>query len=299
MSQELVLKSVKLDNGEVIGYRECGEGKKTLVLIHGNMTSSKHWDIFMDKLKHKFKIYALDLRGFGKSTYNTPINSIKDFSEDVKFFVDKLELGELVVAGWSTGGGVAMQFTADYPNYVEKLILIESVGVKGYPIFKKDVNGKPIIGEFLKSKEEVAEDPIQVKPVLVALESKNKEFYKTIWNLTIYTHNQPKPQKYEEYLEDMLTQRNLVDVDYALLTFNITNEFNGVVMGSGDVDKILIPTLVIQGDRDYVVPIEMGQDIAKYIGQNAELEILEDSGHSPLIDQLDRLIDLIVKFVER
>ena len=39
--------------------------------------------------------------------------------------------------GWSMGGGVAMQFTANHPNFVEKLILVESVGMKGYPIFKK------------------------------------------------------------------------------------------------------------------------------------------------------------------
>ncbi len=172
-----------------------------------------------------------------ESTYHNEINSLKDFSEDVKLFVDALGLTKFSIAGWSTGGGIAMQFAADYPDYVEKLILIESVGVKGYPIFKKNEMGQPIIGEFVTTKKDIAADPIQVLPALQALQKRDKEYYRTLWNLVIYTHKQPEPAKYEEYIDDMLTQRNLVDVDYALVHFNITDEFNGVSQGTGDVKK--------------------------------------------------------------
>jgi 2-hydroxy-6-oxonona-2,4-dienedioate hydrolase len=51
-----------LSNGETLGYREAGKGTKVLLLIHGNMTSSKHWDILMDEIQHQYKIYAVDLR---------------------------------------------------------------------------------------------------------------------------------------------------------------------------------------------------------------------------------------------
>ncbi|EOD00335.1 alpha/beta fold hydrolase [Caldisalinibacter kiritimatiensis] len=297
MSREVVLKSVELPNGETLGYRETVKGEKIVLLVHGNMTSSKHWDILIDRLPEKYKIYAVDLRGFGKSTYNKPINSIKDFSEDIKLFVDELGIKGFTIAGWSTGGGVSMQFTADYPEYVEKLILVESVGIKGYPIYKKDEKGQPIVGELLKTKKEIAKDPVQVLPVLNAYANKDKNYLRNLWNMLIYTHNQPSEERYEEYLDDMLTQRNLVDVDYALLTFNISNENNGVVDGTGDVDKINVPTLVIQGDRDYVVPMNMGKEIAVSIGDNAKLVIMEDSGHSPLIDNLDKLTNVIVDFI--
>ena len=60
----------------------------------------------------------------------------------------------------------------------------------------------------------------------------NKLYYRTVWNLLIYTHNQPEPDRYEKYLDDMLTQRNFVDVNYALITFNISDEHNGVVESS-------------------------------------------------------------------
>ncbi len=91
----------------------------------------------MKKLQDQYHIYALDLRGFGQSTYNKAIDSIQDFAEDVKLFIDQLKLEKFSLMGWSMGGGVAMQFTANHPTFVEKLILVESVGMKGYPIFKK------------------------------------------------------------------------------------------------------------------------------------------------------------------
>ena len=60
-----------------------------------------------------------------------------------------------------------MQFTANHPNFV-KLILVESVGMKGYPIFKKIRMGA-IVSSLVKTKEEIAQDPVQIAPVLDAI----------------------------------------------------------------------------------------------------------------------------------
>lgn len=297
MSQNIVINKVTLSNGETIGYREIGDGNKILVLVHGNMTSSKHFEILMEELKEEYKLYAIDLRGFGVSSYNSRINSLKDFSEDLKEWVDIIGLKKFSLAGWSTGGGIIMQFAADHQEYVEKLVLIESVGIKGYPMFVKDENGQPILTQQIKTREEIEVDPIQVVPVLDAYANKNKEYMKMLWNMVIYTHNKPSEELYDEYVEDMFTQRNLVDVDYALVTFNISEEHNGVVEGNGLVNKIHVPTLVLQGDRDYVVPRYMGEGIAEGIGENAKLVIIESCGHSPLIDAMAVLVSEIRQFV--
>lgn len=291
------VQSVILPNGETIAYRQAGSGEKVLVLIHGNMTSSKHWDVVMDNLQFSYRMYAIDLRGFGFSTYNKPIESLRDFSEDLFLFVNQVGLTSFSLVGWSTGGGVSMQFASNHPEYVEQLILVESVGIKGYPIFEKDEKGQPIPFKYLSSKEEIAKDPIQVLPALEALEKRDKDYYRMIWNLLIYTHNQPNPEKYEEYLDDMLTQRNLVDVDYALVTFNLSDESNGVTNGTGEVHQIVAPTLVLQGDRDYVVPKAMADEIANAI-PHAKFVLLPDSGHSPLVDCLDELVQHIKAFVK-
>ncbi len=68
------LQKILLSNGETLAYREEGVGEKILLLIHGNMSSSKHWDILVKKLCDKYRIIAVDMRGFGGSTYNNPIN---------------------------------------------------------------------------------------------------------------------------------------------------------------------------------------------------------------------------------
>ena len=138
MIKPATMEFVSLSNGETIAYQEVGrQNAEILVLIHGNMTSSQHFDLVIEKLQDQYHIYALDLRGFGQSTYNKAIDSIQDFAEDVKLFIDQLKLEKFSLMGWSMGGGVAMQFTANHPTFVEKLILVESVGMKGYPIFKR------------------------------------------------------------------------------------------------------------------------------------------------------------------
>ena len=293
---DIQLKSVELENGEKLGYRERKGGEELLILVHGNMTSSKHWDILMEKIPEKFKIIAPDLRGFGISSYNNEINSLHDFAKDLKLFFDKLNLKKFNIMGWSTGGGVVMDFVADNPEYVKKLILMESVGTKGYPIFKKDENGQPI-SELLSSKKEIAKDPVQVLPVLQAYENKDKETMKMIWNNTIYTDNKPDPEKYDEYIEDMFTQRNLVDVDYALAHFNISDEHNGLEDGNNKAEKIDSPVLVLYGENDKVVTEQMAKDIKNDIGKNAELVYLKNCGHSPLIDDLDQLLNNIINFL--
>jgi len=296
--REILLSSVKLPNGETMGYRKSGKGSKVLVLVHGNMSTSKHWDLVMERLPEEYTAYAIDMRGFGDSSYNTRVNSLREFSEDLKLFADAIGLKKFSLAGWSTGGGVAMYFAIDHPEYVEKLILVESVGIKGYPMFKKDANGQPIIGEFLKTKEDIESDPVQVVPILNAYRDRNKALLRAIWDASIYVNAKPSEERYEEYLDAMLTQRNLVDIDYSLVHFNISDEHNGVVEGSGEVHKINVPTLVIQGKDDLVVPMEMGVGIANAIGENAKLMLLDNCGHSPMTDDIDRFMNIVLDFLK-
>ena len=57
-----------------------------------------------------------------------------------------------------------------------------------------------------------------------------------------------------EYIDDMLTQRNLADVYHALNTFNISAVNNDAAKGTKQVEKLTIPVLILYGDRDFVVP---------------------------------------------
>ncbi|MFZ5968120.1 MAG: alpha/beta fold hydrolase [Bacillota bacterium] len=289
---------VDLPNGERLGFRETVGGENPIVLVHGNMSSSKQWDTVMENIPEEFKVYAIDLRGFGVSTYHHPIDSLKDFSDDLKAICDMIGLKKFCLVGWSTGGGVCMKFAIDFPEYVRQLILVESVGIKGYPIPRLDETGQIIPGEFLKTKEEIADDAVTMAPIVQAFQRKDKVFVKNLWDALVYTEKKPSQEKYEEYLDDILTQRNLVDVYYALSNFNISYEHNGVTHGTGEVDKINVPTRVIHGENDQVIPLDCGKEIKEMIGKNTRLEILKNCGHAPMVDCLEELIHQIVSFTK-
>ncbi|MBM7659831.1 pimeloyl-ACP methyl ester carboxylesterase [Bacillus mesophilus] len=292
------LNTIKLSNNETYGYRVREGGERLLLLIHGNMTSSKHWDIFMEALSYEYKVIALDLRGFGLSSYQTPISSIKDFSDDVKLFVDELELKDFTLMGWSTGGAVAMQFEIDYPGLATELILLASASTRGYPFYGVNEQGQIDLTKRYQSLDEIKQDPVRSIPIQHAYDHKNREFLKAVWNAVIYNVNQPPAEKYEEYVDDMLTQRNLVDVYHALNTFNISSTHNGLGDGTGLVTRIAIPTLVLSGDRDLVVSKAMNDEIiADLNNEIVTAKVLKNCGHSAPIDDLEQLTEAVTTFL--
>jgi len=290
------MKEVLLPNGETLVYREREGGEVKVLLIHGNMTSSKHWDLVLDNMDMKYKLYAVDLRGFGGSSYNNLVMSIKDFSDDVKLFVDEIGLIDFAMVGWSTGGAVAMQFAADYPRYCNKLILLASESTRGYPfdgkIYETDQPRR------FAYHEEIKKDLIRTIPVQTAYDTNDTALLKLIWNAVIYTHNQPAQEHYDEYVQDMRTQRNLAEVHHANNTFNISRHHNGLVAGNGKVDFIDVPVLVLQGDRDMVILKEMTKELVEDLGEKAAFIELKDCGHSPLVDDLPQLLNAMTQFLE-
>ncbi|MWG35727.1 intracellular short-chain-length polyhydroxyalkanoate depolymerase [Halomarina oriensis] len=290
---DLPVRTVDLPTGETVGYRHR-EGDVPLVLLHGNMTSSKHWDLVLDAIDERFDVYAMDMRGFGASSYETPVDSLADFAADVGPFADAVGLDSFHLWGWSTGGGVAMQFAAEHPERVERLVLMDSVSTRGYPLFHTDETGQPT-GEPMTTREEIAAAPA-LAPVYQAHETENRETFKAVWNQLIYTDERPEDDLYEDYVDDMLTQRNIVDVYHALAHFNVSDETNAYGEGSGLASEITHPTLVVHGDRDLVIPREMADETLADL-PNAELVELEDCGHSPPIDALDDLLDAVEPFL--
>ncbi len=275
--------TVELPNGESIVYRKRKGGTHKLILIHGNMNSSVNWDVLMTDLAADFTVYALDLRGFGASTYNTPIEGIKDFSDDIKAWADKMGFSKFSIAGWSMGGNVAMRFAIDYPDMLEKMILMSSGSPKGYPLEKRKFFGLLKTGEYLKTKEEIANS---VK-MFENIRKKNKrKALRLILNKGIYTHKKPLDGRMVKYEKAFMQQRNLVDVNYAMTYFNIAHENNGVTDGTGEVDSIKTPTLILHGTGDKVVSIEKAEETKSLLGDSAQLETFDEAGHALPVDKL-------------
>ncbi|MBB6454172.1 pimeloyl-ACP methyl ester carboxylesterase [Salirhabdus euzebyi] len=296
---KILLKKVDLPNGETLGYREREGGEKIILLIHGNMTSSKHWDVVLENMDPKYKLYAVDLRGFGVSTYKNIIKEVRDLSEDVRLFVDQLNIQPYAIVGWSMGGEVSLQYCADHVDACEKLLLINSGSTRGYPVYPLGKDGLPVVTQRLETYEEIRADKTKTQIVQGAYDAKNKDLLKAIWDLTIYRKRKPDAEKYDEYLEDMLTQRNLAETYHMQNIFNIGSAHNGLVEGTNQAKNINIPVLVMHGNEDIIVNEKMTNEILEDIGPNAEYKKLTGCGHSPLIDDLDMLLNTMESFLDR
>jgi pimeloyl-ACP methyl ester carboxylesterase len=288
--------AITLSNNEQYYYLDIGSGDQTIVLLHGNMSSSIHYKPLIEKLQDQYRIIAPDMRGFGDSTYHTPIESLHDLADDVIDFLRILGIQSYVLAGWSTGGAIALSIAAKKPDAVEQLILIESASYRRYPIFKKNESFQPKVGEYYQSKEEMANDPVQVAPMIPIFEHKNMTAMKAIWDAAIYTVNKPSETEDQLYLAETLKQRNLIDIDWALTTFNMSNFTNGVTLGDGTIGNVTCPVISFWGDHDAVVLEYMIDETCEAL-TNCKKVILKDSGHNPLLDVPDELVSNIIRFI--
>lgn len=295
---QLTKKTLTLPNGETLAYVEHGKGKNVLFLIHGNMSSGLHYLPLIERLQNDFRIIAPDMRGFGDSSYNHRFDSLNELAEDLAAFAHLLKLKHMVVAGWSTGGGVALSLAAHHPDLLQKIVLIDSMSYRGYPIFTKDAAGKPVLGSIYKSKDDLAKDPIQVAPAVAAMATKNFPFMSWLWDISIYSNKKPTPEQNKLFIDETLKQRNLVDIDWSIATFNMGEGSNLYTLGDNSIKKVHVPVLSFWGKKDYVVLEYMAKENIAALGDQARLVVFDNAGHSPLIDEPDALAEQIKAFAQ-
>ncbi len=291
--------NIKLNNQETLAYNCFGDRKnKAVLLVHGNMSSGVHYQPLIDELQDDFYLIVPDLRGFGDSSYHTPIERLDDFADDLADFLNALDIPKVALVGWSTGGGIGLKFAAKYQEKIDRLVLLESASFKGYPIFKKDENFQPILTELYQDKASMALDPVQVLPAENAMKNNDIAFMRTVWQMAIYNVQLPQEEALEMYLKETLKQRNLIDVDWALMTFNMSHEHNGVVAGDGSIDQVLCPVLSIYGEKDFVITRTMFDETVAAL-KHVESEIYRDGSHSPITDFPERLAKRISPFLKQ
>lgn len=114
--------------------REAGTARRTVVFVHGNVSSSLFWQPTVLALPADVRALAIDLRGFGGSE-TLPVDAtrgVRDFSDDVASVLDELGTGPVDLVGWSMGGGVVMQLLLDRPELVRSLSLVAPVSPYGF-----------------------------------------------------------------------------------------------------------------------------------------------------------------------
>ncbi len=279
---------------ETLAYLDEGQGDVVL-MVHGNMSSSVHYEPLITRIQDHFRCIAVDLRGFGDSTYNNRFDSLDELAEDVNLLLEKLEIPSVYLVGWSNGGGVGLKLCALHPEKIKKFFDIEGASLKGYPLSVKDEKFQST-GKAYENKDHLATDPLSVAPMIPVFEKKDAAMMTVVWDATIYTVNKPTREQNDLWMSETLKQRNLVDLDWALATMNMSDEFTPYGPGDGSIRNITCPVALTMGEKDIVVPSYMVMDNVNALGDLATLLPYENCGHSPMVDCPDRLAQDVLNF---
>ncbi len=285
---------------EKLAYVTYGSGKEILVLVHGNFSSSYHFEPIIKLLGDDYTIYAPDVRGFGDSSYNNRFDSLEELADDIIKFIERLHLGNVYLAGWSAGGAIAQVVACERPDLVKKLVLIAPGSPKGYPVFKKGPKNEILLGQIYTSKEELATDPVQVAPMLGILQTQNAAAMRYIWDLAIYSSgNKPDEESSTYFIAESLKQKNLVDLDWALCKFNITHEVGFYGPGTGLIDQLKVPTLILWGNKDLTINKYMLDETVRLFGRHATTQVYDGCGHSPIVDRPQQVVADMKAFLDK
>lgn len=115
-------------HGQRLHYRLAGEGP-AILLIHGITSSSRTWTSVTTGLAANHTVLAPDLPGHGRSAKPRGDYSLGSYASSLRDLLAVLDIPRATVVGHSLGGGVAMQFSYQFPDRVERLVLVDSGGL--------------------------------------------------------------------------------------------------------------------------------------------------------------------------
>jgi len=144
LHRDTEISRIQLKQGDIT-YEAGGSGKN-MVLLHCWAGSKEYWKWTVQALIPHFRVYALDLKGFGDSDKPEDGYTMCDFSELVAEFCDMLGIDRAILVGHSMGGKIAVDFAEQYPDRVDKLVLVGTPVNKisfGLRVFAWPILGKP------------------------------------------------------------------------------------------------------------------------------------------------------------
>jgi len=249
------------------------EGDKTILFIHGWPGSHKLFEYQFDQLpKMGYRCIGIDTRGFGNSDKPYGGYDYNRLSDDVRCVVDALKLNNFTLAGHSTGGSIAIRYMARHKGHgVSKLALFAAAA----PSLIKRPNFP-----YGLDKEEVLK-------IIQGTYTDRPKMLSDFGDIFFFQHiTQP--------LADWFFQLGLQAAGWS--TASIANTWINEVLFS-DLGAINVPTLIIHGIHDKVVPFQLGQVQNQGIA-NSKLIPFRFSGHATFYDQRDKFNQELMEFIE-
>jgi pimeloyl-ACP methyl ester carboxylesterase len=269
---------------EIHGMRQAvvdeGDGDEVLLLIHGMAGSAQTWREVLPQLAKRYRVIAPDLLGHGQSSKPRTDYSLGAFAVGLRDLLDELGVESATVVGQSLGGGVAMQFLYQHPDYCRRLVLISSGGLG------------PDVGLILRllaaPGAEFVMPVIAPSPVLRAGDAVKS------WLSSAGLRSPRGAEMWSAYSSfgDGETRQAFLRtlrsvVDYRGQAVSALNRLN---LREG------LPILAIWGEDDKIIPVDHAY-AALEARPDCRLEILPGVGHFAQVEAPDKVIDLLDEFI--
>jgi pimeloyl-ACP methyl ester carboxylesterase len=255
-----------------------GDEGTTVVLVHGIGSSMEDWIHNIHALAERHRVYAMDLVGSGRSDKPAAPYSFPYFAQFVHDFLQSQNVDRLNLVGNSMGGGIALQFALQFPDQVDRLVLVDSAGLGRELTLSFRLPTLPLVGEWLTrpSRKAAAQllhealyDPALITDELVDFQ----------YQLSALPGAQGAILS---ILRQNVTLRGLQDHAWRSIVNNLRN--------------ITAPTLVIWGQQDRIIPVAHAQ-VARDRIPNVRLHIIDRCGHMPQLEHPDEFNALVLEFL--
>jgi pimeloyl-ACP methyl ester carboxylesterase len=267
---------VKVD-GKNVRYWVAGEGP-AVILVHGLACSAEFWQYNVADFAQEYRVYALDLIGFGRSDKNVDEFTLAYGASFIAGFMDTLGIERAALVGNSLGGAICAQFSVQYPRRLDKLILVDSAGLGRELQFFLRLWSVPILGGMIFG-------PYQ-------------RTFRLLAKLVFYDWSAVD----EEWLADAAAVLSLPGVrENALATARIGVDLRGqreeLFRGlHGQLSRMTVPTLIIWGSHDLAVPVSHAYTAQDLI-PNSRVRIMERCGHIPQMERPQEFNRLVLDFL--
>lgn len=267
-------------HGHSHSYRMAGSGP-AIVLLHGITGSSETWEELIPSLAKHFTVIAPDLLGHGQSAKPPAEYSMGAYASSVRDLLTVLRVMRVTLVGHSLGGGVAMQFSYQFPEMCERLVLVSSGGLgrELHPILRLAA---------LPGAEWVL--PRLCSPVFRSVVDRGANL---LGRLGLRTGTDLR-EVWRSYV-------SLFDADARqafIYTVRTAIDIGG--QRASAVDRLYlasqIPTLIIWGEEDRMIPASHGRAAHAAI-EGSRLEVFPKAGHFPYIDSPLRFVSTLTDFM--
>lgn len=271
--------TITTKDGTQIFYKDWGSGQP-IVFSHGWPLSADDWDGQMLYFGQRgYRVIAHDRRGHGRSTQTWDGNEMNTYADDLAALTEKLDLNDAIHVGHSTGGGEVARYIGRHGSKrVGMAVLISSV--------------PPLM---VKTDRNPAGAPISVFDDLRAQLAANRpQFYKDI-TLPFYGYNRPGAKISEGIREHWWLQGMLggMKAHYDCIKAFSETDF------TEDLKKFDVPTLILHGDDDQIVPIQAAALQSAKIVKNAKLKVYPGFPHGMPTTNADQINADLLAFFEQ